>query len=136
MFACGQKRLLLPWPCLSYPVHLQPDRALSAVCACGYRTSCETKGVDWAEFFASGWLTWLKCTTQGQWDHLDPWPLSIVPFDHRGGPRRGDFELINVVFNECLNVETWPTPAYGSYIYTPTTRPVGLKSNGGRARIW
>ena len=29
-------------------------------------------------------------------------------------PRRGDFELINVVFNECLNVETWSTPAYGS----------------------
>ena len=44
--------------------------------------------------------------------------------------------LINVVFNECLNVEAWPIPAYGGWIYTPTIRPDGLKSNEERARIW
>ena len=43
--------------------------------------------------------------------------------------------LINVVLNECLNVEAWPIPAYGGWIYIPTIRPGGLKSNGGRACI-
>ena len=40
--------------------------------------------------------------------------MVAMPFGIYDEPRRGDFELINVVFNECLNVETWPTPAYGS----------------------
>ena len=40
---------------------------------------------------------------------------------------------VNVVFNECLNVETLRIPAYSGWIYIPTRRPDGLKSNGGRA---
>ena len=31
--------------------------------------------------------------------------------------------LINVVLNECLNVEAWPIPAYGGWIYTSVSLP-------------
>ena len=52
----------------------------------------------------------------------------------RRGPLGAYRRLVWTALNAWSNVEIWPYPAYGSRIYMPSARPVGLKSNGGRAR--
>ena len=52
----------------------------------------------------------------------------------RRGPLGAYRRLVQTALNAWPNVEIWPFPAYGSRICMPTARPVGLKSNGGRAR--
>ena len=53
----------------------------------------------------------------------------------RCGPLGVDFVHVARTFNECFNVELWPLPAHGSRAGMRAACIVGLKSNGGRARI-
>ena len=62
--------------------------------------------------------------------------MLVERFTYRGGPHSVDFRRVWRMLNDMSNVDARPSPAYGSRIYAPTTRPVGLKLIGGRARAW
>jgi hypothetical protein len=55
-------------------------------------------------------------------------------FARCGGPLVIDLRLVRTTLSVPFNVEIWCCPANGSCLYTSSLRPVGLKSNGGRAR--
>ena len=57
------------------------------------------------------------------------WSARVRPL---GAYRR----LVQIALNVWSNVETWPYPAYGSRVYTPSARPDGLKLNGDRVCAW
>ena len=53
-----------------------------------------------------------------------------------GGPLDVELQRVWRTLNVWLNVDKWPFPAYGSYIWTPVVWTVGPKSIGGRECIW
>ena len=54
----------------------------------------------------------------------------------RCGPLSVDSRLVWRTFKIWFNVDARPFPAYGSRIYVPARRSVGLKLNGDRECIW
>ena len=60
--------------------------------------------------------------------------MSMMSFTYAGVPIYVDLRLVCAVVRAGLNVDVRASPAFGSWVYMRATRPVGLKSNGGRAR--
>ena len=124
-------------PCLgrAFPIRCASShRALTAVCMDGCRTWCEADSFDRDEFFASGRLAWLGWSAWWRWEQL------AACFSCRSitaaGLLASILSLTKPVFNEWLNVDARPHPAQGSWIYMSAARPVGLKLNRDRARMW
>ena len=123
----------LPRPKLSHPVCLQP--------LCAHRWSLmwpdivsrdrklRSARVLWFGLASLGRLT-MPVAKEAIKSILTRWSARV------DGPRGVYFVLVWRMFNASFNIETWPLPAYGSRIYMPATRSVGLKLNGERERTW
>ena len=62
--------------------------------------------------------------------------ILAMRFAHRGWLLCVDLQCVWRTLNVLSNVGARPSLANRSRIYTPATRPVGLKLIGGRARAW
>ena len=53
-----------------------------------------------------------------------------------GGPLDVELQCVWRTLNVWLNVELWPSPAYGSCVHMPAARSVSLKLDSDRIRAW
>ena len=55
-------------------------------------------------------------------------------FTGANGPLGVEGQLVSRPLNECLNVETWLSPANGAWVYVLAALPLGLRARPCRAR--
>ena len=131
--ACGQRRPAMPLTRRSHPVCLQPPGA-------------STRPLMWPEIVSrdpqlrSARVLRFGLASLGRLMGSAAEKLSdsmlAMRFAHRGWLLGVDFVLVRRTLDVLSNVDARPSLASGSRIYTPATRPVGLKLIGVRARAW